>query len=292
MFFGVFLALLAALAHSGSFVFRKRGLENVNYKVFIAIRLSLGFFIIAILIFFIGPGLSGMTFKQALPFVITGIIGNVFGLIATTLAIHEIGASRTHALTSASPLVTAILEVFFLGEAFTVQLLLGLLAIVFGAGLLSYRLHGGKTSKPVERPFFGFGLAVYTTVAVGIFSVLQKYGLNLGATPLQGLFVRFLTALAIYAAYLLVTRPEIEAKVFFRSYSFIAATVMLTGVSLLSLFAMTTLSATLVAGLMRAAPLFTVALSAFLLKDIEEVDLQTFFSAAVIVAGAVLAITG
>ena len=240
----------------------------------------------------VGAGLSGLNIHQALPFIVTGIIGNVFGLIATTKAIHEIGASRTHALASASPLITAFLEVYFLGANFTPRLLAGLSAIVFGAGLLSYRLHSGKDNKSVGRPLLGFGLAIYTTFAVGIFTVLQKYGLQLGATPLQGLFVRFFTAFALYGAYLAVSRSEFEFNGMNNSQDFVLASLMLTVSTILSLFAMTKLSATLVAGLMRAAPIFTVGLTAITLKGIEEVDWQTFVIAALIVAGAILAITG
>ncbi|KXB06753.1 hypothetical protein AKJ52_01645 [candidate division MSBL1 archaeon SCGC-AAA382C18] len=242
-----------------------------------------------IYIWSVGPGLANLNLYMVLPFVTTGVIANVFGLIATTMAIHEIGASRAHALTSASPLVTAVLGNIFLGEKLTIYLWLGLIMIIFGGGTLSYRIYGKQSSQKAKRPVFGFGLALYVTIVIGTIAVLQKYGLNLGVTPLQGLFIRFGTAAILYGIYLLITRPELNIKSSYQSPDYLWASILMTGAALLFLLALARLPATLVEGLKRTAPLFTVALSAFLLRGIEEVDWQTFCLAAIIVAGAILA---
>jgi len=292
MILGISFVLASTVLWSGSFILRKRGLEEVDYKVFIVIRLSVGLFLTGLLLWTVGSGLSGLNLYMAVPFIVTGIIGNVFALITNTMAIHEIGASRTHALTSASPLVTAVLGSAFLGEDLTKYLLIGLGLIILGGGTLSYRLHGDESSHRTDRPVFGFGLALYSTIAIGAFAVLQKYGLDLGVTPLQGLFIRFLTAAVIYGGYLLVARPELDLKRSYRSGNYIWASILMTAAALLTLLALTRMPATLVAGLKRTAPLVTVALSALMLKGIEKVDWKTFAIAGVIVAGAVLAILG
>lgn len=280
------------MSHSGSFIFRKRGLEGVDYKVFIVLRIYLGLFLTAILLWSVGSGLAGLNIHMMLPFIVTGVIGNVFGLISTTMAIHEIGASRTHALISASPLITAVLGAAFLGEELTIYLLVGLAMIILGGGILSYRIHGNQSFQKIERPIFGFGLAIYTTVAVGTFTVLQKHGLNLGVTPLQGLFIRFLTASILYGIYLGLKRPKLDIKNSYKSPNYLLATILLTGAALLTLLALAKLPATLVAGLKKTAPLFTVALSVFMLRGIEKIDWKTFAIAATIVAGAILVVTG
>lgn len=92
MLTGIFLSVGGAFCHSLSFIFRKRGLETVDYKVFISLRILVGVIISVILLWSIDSGLSGLSFNAAWPFIITGVMGNVFGLIATTMAIHEIGA--------------------------------------------------------------------------------------------------------------------------------------------------------------------------------------------------------
>lgn len=292
MILGISFALLATVSHSGSFIFRKRGLEGVDYKVFIVLRTSVGLLFTAALLWSVGSGLAGLNIYMMLPFIITGVIGDVFSLISTTMAIHEIGASRTHALISASPLVTAVLGATFLGEELTIYLLLGLFLIILGGGALSYRIHTDQSPQQTKRPAFGFGLALYSTIAVGIFTALQKYGLNLGVNPLQGLFIRFLTASILYGIYLIIAGPELDIKSSFRPPNYIWATIFFTGSSLLTLLALTKLPATLVAGLKKTAPLFTVALSVFLLRGIEKVDWKTFATAAAVVAGAILVVTG
>jgi len=290
MLLGISLVLISAFLWSASFILRKRGLEEVDYKVFIVIRLSVGLIFTGVLLWSVGPGFANLTFSMVLPFVITGVIGNVFALIANTMAIHEIGASRTHALTSASPLVTAFLGAAFLGEKLTVNLFVGLIIIIIGGGVLSYRIHRNQSVHEIDRPVFGFSLALYSTVAIGTFTVLQKYGLNMGVTPLQGLFVRFLTAAVLYGIYLVVTRTKLDIKSSYRSPSYLWASILMTGAALMILIALAELPATLVAGLKRTAPLFTVILSVFWLKGIEKVDWKTFVIAGAIVAGAILVI--
>lgn len=292
MLIGISFALLATIFWSGSYIFRKRGLERVDYKVFIVLRTLVGLLFAASLLWSVGSGLANLNIYMVLPFIITGIIANVFGLISATLAIHEIGASRTHALTSASPLITAVLGSMFLGEKLTVYLLLGLVMIILGGGALSYRIHGNQSSQEAKRPIFGLGLAIYVTIVIGTIAVLQKYGLNLGVTPLQGLFIRLGTAAILYGIYLLITRPELNIKSSYKSPDYLWASIFMTGASLLFLLALARLPATLVEGLKRTAPLFTVALSAVMLQGIEKVDWKTFALAAVIMAGAILAIIG
>jgi len=292
MILGIIFVLASTVLWSGSFILRKRGLEEIDYKVFIIIRLLAGLLLTGLLLWSVGPGLAGLSFFMTVPFIVTGVIGNVFALITNTMAIHEIGASRTHALTSASPLVTAILGSAFLGEDLTRYLLLGLALIIIGGATLSYRLHGGESSQGSKRPVFGFGLALYSTLAIGTFAVLQKYGLDLGVSPLQGLFIRFLTAAVLYGIYLLFTRPELDLMSSYRSGNYLWASILMTAAALLSLLALARLPATLVEGLKRTAPLVTVALSSLMLRGIEKVDWKTFAIAGVIVAGAVLAIIG
>ena len=284
--------LFSTVLWSGSFILRKRGLEVVDYKVFIVLRLAVGLLFTSILLWSVDSGLNGLSLNTALPFIVTGVIGNVFALIANTMAIHEIGASRTHALISASPLITAILSAAFLGESLTLNLMLGIFMIILGGGALSYRIHGDNSAGEAKRPIFGFGLALYSTIAIGTFTVLQKYGLNMGVTPLQGLFIRFLTASVLYAMYLFITRPELNLKSGYRCKNYIWASIMMTVAAFLVLVALVELPATLVAGLKRTAPLITVGLSAVMLRGIEKVDWKTFVIAVAIVAGAILAIVG
>jgi len=298
MVIGVFLALAGALTHSVSFITRKRGLEVADYKLFILVRVAIGLVLSGILLWAVGPGLSGLTPEIALPFVLTGgLAGGFVALFTTTLAIHFIGASRAHAITSSSPLVTAIGEIIFLGAALTLQIILGTIFVVAGAVLISFFLHsnpsddGREDSEEANRPFVGLAMALYTVMTIGAQVVLQKWGLSMGASPLQGLFLHVLTAALLFGLYYLLLKPDLETgKLGQLKYSgnFLAAAVAMAILPLLNMYALTFLSATVVAALMRVAPLFTVVLTHFFLRGVEKVNVKTVLSTFLIVTGAIL----
>lgn len=297
MFIGIFLALAGAFSHSISFISRKRGLEVADYKLFVLIRIVIGIFFSGILLWALGPGLSGLTPKIALPFVLTGgLAGGFLALFTTTLAIHYIGASKAHAITSSSPLITAAGEVIFLGAVLTTSIIIGTTFVVVGAGLISYFLHQNdeeseKVDNRSNRPVLGLAMAFYTVVAIGSQMALQKWGLDMGATPLQGLFLHILTAAILFAFYLLFKGSDLELdKLRQLKYSgnFLVAAVAMAILPLLNLYALTFLPATVVSALMRVAPLFTVILTHFFLRGIESVNWKIGLSTCSIVAGAIL----
>lgn len=298
MFIGVFLALSGALTHSISFITRKRGLEVASYRLFILFRIVIGLAFSLFLLWLLGPGLSGLNLKIALPFVITGgLAGGFLALFTTTLAIHYIGASKTHAITSSSPLITALGEVVFLGAALTPSIILGTVLVVAGAALISLVVHNNDGVNPDEgesrqnRPVLGLAMASYTVLSIGSQVALQKWGLNMGATPFQGLFIHTLTAAILFAAYFVIRRPKLEMeKINELRYTgnFLVAAVAMAVLPLLSLYALTFLSATVVSALMRVAPLFTVVLTYFFLRGIERVNWKVGLSTCLIVSGAIL----
>lgn len=88
MFIGIFLALAGAFSHSISFISRKRGLEVADYKLFVLIRIVIAIFFSGILLWALGPGLSGLTPKIALLFVLTGGLAGGFVALFTVILTH------------------------------------------------------------------------------------------------------------------------------------------------------------------------------------------------------------
>ncbi len=298
MFIGVFLALAGAFTHSVSFITRKKGLEVADYKLFILARVVIGLVFSVLLLWTVGPGLSGLTIKGAVPFVLTGgLAGGFIALFTTTLAIHYIGAAKAHSITSSSPLVTAAGEVIFLGAALTLQIILGTVFVVIGAALISFLIHRKERVEAADndegsnRPLLGLAMASYTVLAIGSQMAMHKWGLDNGATPLQGLFLHVLTAAILFGLYFLLNNPNLELhklSKFKYSGNFLIAAVAMAILPLFSLYALTFLPATVVSALMRVAPLFTVVLTHFFLKGIESVDWKIGLSTCLIVTGAVL----
>ncbi len=295
MITGILLTFGTALIDAIGFVSLKRGLETVDYKVFIILSLLIGVALSGLLLWIVGPGMSGLSFSKIWPFLITGSFGGgLLARISMTMATHQIGASVSHAVLSVSPLITALIGVFFLGELVTLQLGLGGTIVIGGAALLSYLSYSNKPSYPNKerhRPLLGLGFAFYATVLVGIQPVLQKLGLELGVKPLQGVLIRFGTALVLYVAYLAITRPELNITDGDQTGYFFLAGIAWGLFPLLSLFALTYIPATVFSILIRVGPLFTAIFSYYFLKGIEEMNLKIGLGAFITVIGAVVVLT-
>ena len=73
----------------------------------------------------------------AWPFLLAGLLAPGGSQILFTLAIKEIGASRTSVAVGAAPLVAVLIALVFLGEPVRAPLILGALAVVVGGILLA-----------------------------------------------------------------------------------------------------------------------------------------------------------
>jgi drug/metabolite transporter (DMT)-like permease len=73
----------------------------------------------------------------AWPFLLAGLLAPGGSQVLFTLAIREVGASRTSVAVGAAPLVSVGIALLFLDEPFRVPLALGALAIVAGGALLA-----------------------------------------------------------------------------------------------------------------------------------------------------------
>lgn len=292
---GVFLALGAALFSSIGYISVKQGLETADYRIFITLSVSIGLSISGCLLWSTGIGLSGLSIKATLPFVVTGVLGGgLLTRISSTKAIDHIGASRTHALISVSPLVTALLGILMLEEVISLQLTMGMLIVVVGASFLSYLAYKRDSrisQMPKSHNILGLSLAFYSLTILGFQPVLRKVGLEFGASPLQGAFIRFAAGFICYIAYLLISRTVIKLKLDYETSYYLVASISWAIAPLLSIFAIQFISPTVFASLIRVGPLFTVILTYFFLKDTEKTSWRVGINALLIVIGAILVST-
>lgn len=293
MWYGIVLAMLAALFDAIGFIFIKRGLKEGDYRIFILISIAVGVILAAILLYVSGEGFSGLTIQGIFPFLITGGFGGgLLARITATLATDRIGAAKAHSLISANPLVTALFGIVILGEVLSFKIGTGMVAIVVGAGFLSY-LTQNNLSQPLSvcsfKALSGLGFAGYSTLMAGLRPVLARVGLDLGATPLQGMFIRFLTALALYSGYLLFSQGSPNFISIWRNLSgnFILASVAWSLVPLLVLYALNYISPIMLASLLELAPLFTFILGYVLLASYERINWKIAISGVAIVGGAI-----
>lgn len=295
MLLGIVFTFGAALLSSVGYIFIRQGLETIDYKTFIIASILAGVFVSGSTLWIRGIGLSGLTLNAVWPFIITGGLGGgLLVRICIARATGEIGASKTHSIVSAAPLTTGLIGITLLGEILTPQLILGILTIVTGASFLSYLSHRKSLSdiqgKP-NRSSAGLGLAFYAMIGMGVQPLLQKKGLELGAIPLQGMFIYFAVASICYAFYLLLSRPTLEFDLRIKASPFLLASAAWAIAPLLKLYALESISATIFASLFRVAPLLTVILASIFLKEIEKVNWKVSLCAFFIVGGAILVST-
>ena len=91
----------------------------------------------ALVVVLVAAGVRGDP-HGAWPFLLTGLLGPGLSQILFTLAIRDIGASRTSVAVGCAPLASVVIAVVFLDESLTGPLLVGAVAIVSGGVLLAF----------------------------------------------------------------------------------------------------------------------------------------------------------
>jgi drug/metabolite transporter (DMT)-like permease len=128
----VFLALASAALFGGMTVGVRmglRGLEDAGGAALATVLPALG---VALLAASVRHDVHG-----AWPFLLAGILAPGGSQVLFTIAVREIGASRTSVAIGAAPLVAVAIALVFLGEPLRAPLVLGAVAVVGGGILLA-----------------------------------------------------------------------------------------------------------------------------------------------------------
>ena len=128
-------AVLLALGSAALF-----GLMTVRIRVALASGVdaavaSLATILVALAVVLVAAAVPH-DFHGAWPFLLAGLLGPGLSQILFTLAIREIGASRTSVAVGSAPLASVAIAIVFLGEPASAPLMVGALAIVAGGVLL------------------------------------------------------------------------------------------------------------------------------------------------------------
>jgi DME family drug/metabolite transporter len=223
----------------------------------------------------------GVAITDVWPFALAGIFAPGASQILFTLAVREVGASRTSVLVGMAPLVSVTLALALLGEPAEVPLLVGAVLIVAGGVELAR-----ERGRPAHLRMIGLAYAAGATI---LFASRDNLVRHLAGTtevrPAAATTVTLLAGLVVAAGYAACRRPrEIWAPV----VAFAPAG-MLLGISYLALFgAYYRGRVTVVSPLVATESLWGVALSAVLLRRSELVSRQLVLGAVLIVAGGVL----
>jgi drug/metabolite transporter (DMT)-like permease len=212
----------------------------------------------------------------AWPFLLTGLLGPGLSQILFTLAIADIGASRTSVAVGCAPLASVVIAVVFFGESLTAPLFVGAVSIVSGGVLLALERDRPEHLRTRGLAFAAAAALVFAT-RDNIVRALHAHAnpeTAAAATLLAGAFAAALWARRV------PSRSVLAA---------FALPGVLFGLSYICLFeAYWRAPVTVVSPLVATESLFGVLFAALLLKRTELVGAKLVVGALLVVLGGVL----
>jgi drug/metabolite transporter (DMT)-like permease len=225
----------------------------------------------------LGVALVAATFHHDVhhvwPFLLAGLLAPGGSQVLFTLAVREIGASRTSVAVGAAPLVAVAIAIVFLGEPLRVPLLLGSLGVVVGGILLA-----AERDRPGHLRARGL---LYAAGAATLFATRDNVvrALHAHASPETAAAATLVAGTLLAAAW---TRRVPTAKELRR----LTPAGILFGLSYVCLFeAYWRGRVTVVSPLVATESLWGVGLSALLIRHTEGVGRKLAFGALLVVAG-------
>ena len=210
------------------------------------------------------------------PFLLAGLLAPGGSQVLFTLAVSEIGASRTSVAVGAAPLVAVAIALVFLGEPVRAPLLLGALAVVAGGALLA-----AERDRPGDLRARGL---LYAAGAAMLFATRDNVvrALHGHASPETAAAATLIAGTVVAAAW---TRRAPTGREFKR----LAPAGVLFGLSYVCLFeAYWRGRVTVISPLVATESLWGVGLSALLIRHTEGMGRRLVLGALLIVAGGAL----
>ncbi|HEX7084150.1 MAG TPA: DMT family transporter [Gaiellaceae bacterium] len=212
----------------------------------------------------------------AWPFLLAGLLAPGGSQILFTLALREIGSSRTSVTVGAAPLVAVTVAILFLDEPLRLPLALGAVLVVGGGVLLA-----SERRRPEHLRTLGYAFAASACVLFAVRDDLVR-ALHGHASPETAAAATMLAGSAVAALW---TR-RLPGRAELRRFS---PAGMLFGLSYLGLFeAYYRGRVSVVSPLVATESLWGVALSALLVRHAEGVGRRLALGAVLVVAGGAL----
>ena len=266
----------------------KRGLVHSDVDAAVTVQqLAMVVFLLAVWVVGYGAGGLPVPLPAVVTFVILGAIGAFFGRVFLLRAIDQIGASRAQSIKNASPLLTAVIGVVFLGESATLGTFGGVIVIVAGILLITHTK--GSEDGPAA-PLTGFGNAALSFVFYSLGPVLKRLGVLQGGDPIVGAVITQVTGLMFIG----LLGKTVRIRIVWRGVPLAGAVLFAaSGVvhaigTILTFLAVVHAPAVIVGPIWNIQPLVTFALAHFTLKGIEIVRVQDGVGAVLIVGGVFL----
>jgi DME family drug/metabolite transporter len=283
---GAALAVLSAATSAISVVLvRKYSNQSSTFNISLAIS-WVGMLILWPLAVIL-TDFSLINIGSILLFALSGVLTPGFVRLLYYQGMKKLGAPVNSSLFSIYPLYTSLLAVLFLSEILAPGNWAGIMMVFLGGILVEWSAREGSTKNKYSRKDLIY--PIIGGVALGIGSILRKYGLTLFDAPVLGVSVAYTASLLPFLfvlAFSAPTRKELYLKRDMRLFWVAGVGQAITW--MLSFYALSFDDVSVMTPLLSIEPVF-VALFAFLyLRRIERVSPRLLVSIVLTVLGVVL----
>ena len=281
-----YFAFQAALCFSIAHIFVRRGLVSSNALTGSFISLGTSAVILWLLVLALVP-LSALRTPAVGYFIAGGVFAPAIGQTLGYIGMERIGVARSAPIVNTSPIFSSLFAVFFLGELWTGQNMLGTCLVIVGVVILSSskRAEGQWRKQDIIYPLLG-------AVAFGISTTLRKTGLMTVQRPLLAAAVTVGTAFLVLLCIIQIQGGRRVLKFNRQSGGWLFGAALVNTGAILSIFSALNVGKVVrVEPLVACNPLLTILCTGIFLRQIERLSPRIILGALVTVAGTVLVVT-
>src|ERR1043166_7249309 len=274
------LAFITDICYASALVSARRGLKYSTPATVTLVSILMQNVLLWSAVFLTG-GLHPVPLQGVLLFSVVGITQLGVRLLAYT-GVEKIGASRSAALQSISPLISAVLAISLLHETTTLLIIAGTLLVVAGIVLVSWK---PEKQLPDFRPWHLL-LPVGAAFLTGMNHPIRRYVLSLANEPLFFSALMGTVSLAAFGVYSILS-PHPQRLVWDRRalLPFVGTGLFETFSILCIITALSIGQVIIVAPIAASYPVWSLIEARFFLRDVELLDWKIVLGILSVVGG-------
>jgi drug/metabolite transporter, DME family len=276
------LALVTSVSYAGALICSRLGLKYSTPTTVTLVSILVQNLVLWTAVFFL-TGVPPVSWVSITLFGIVGISQLGVRLLAYT-GVLKIGASRSSALQSINPLISATIAIFVLEESATAATVIGTLLVVAGVILVSWRAE----QELVNFRWWHLLLPVGAAILSGVNHPMRRYALSLSNEPLFFSAFMGLVTLLAFAGYMTLSSREARLVWDRRAlWPFVCTGIFETFSIFLIITALSTGPVVVIAPIAATYPVWSLIGAKLFLSDVERIGLKAAVGILSVVAGTI-----
>jgi drug/metabolite transporter, DME family len=274
------LALITSVFYASALVSARAGMHYSTPTTVTLVSILMQNLLLWSAIFLTG-GIHSVPLAGVLLFTLVGLFQLAVRLLAYT-GVEKIGASRSSALQSVSPLISAMIAIIVLGEPTTLLIILGTLLVVVGIVLISWKPERQVPDFRRWHLLLPIGAAFLT----GINHPIRRYVLTMANEPLFFSALMGTVSLGGFLIYYALSPRSLRLVWSRRAIGPFLATGFCETISILLIITAISMGrVVIIAPIAASYPVWSLILSAIFLRDVESVNRKVIAGILSVVAG-------